>query len=514
MLKRRCSPRVARGAFVLLGTISLLGCQTPTDTQTVGRRELVIGVPEGLPVGDSGLNQVRRMLTTDGLTQMSVDGRIEPRLARQWKWETDRRLRVTLEEGVKLHSGESLTATTAASILTAAVELPRNRAQYPSFNSITGITADGQRDILIDLSEPSAFLPEDLEVPLELGDPPRSTGAFRITNASNSELTLHSFEQYRGGTAGVDEVVVRAIPTLRTAWTNLLRGELDVVTDVPPDAVEFITNDQVQVVSFARRYQYAVTFNANRPALQSPVVRRALNLAIDRESLITRALRGRGTPATGPLWPQYWAYDSGVASYRFDTVEAETLLDSVGLHRGTLPGTNAGPPARLRFTCLVPTNFAIWERLALEVQRSLYAIGVDMRLQVVPFEQFDPLIRSGKFDAAIIDMISGPTPGRAYIFWRSARETTGLNVFGYENPEAERLFDMLRVSTDETTVRSATRRLQRVFLDDPPALFLAWNERIRAIRRDFAIPEEAGRDPLLTLWRWMPNGAPRTTAAE
>lgn len=455
------------------------------------------------------------MLTTDGLTQLNVEGRIEPRLARQWKWETDRRLRVTLEEGVKLHNGEPLTAAIASEILATAVGVPRNLAQYPSFNSITNIAADGERDILIDLSAPSAFLPEDLEVPLEVGTPPRSTGAFRITESGESELRLHAFEQYRGGQAGVEDVVVRAIPTLRTAWTNLLRGELDVVTDVPPDAVEFITNDQVQVLSFARRYQYAVTFNANRPALQSALVRRALNIAIDRDALIGRALRGRGTPATGPLWPRYWAYDSGVASYEFNLAQAESLLDSAGFPRGTLRATEDGPAARLRFTCLVPENFAVWERLALEVQRSLYAIGVDMRLQVVPFEQFDPLIRSGKFDAAIIDMISGPTPGRAYIFWRSARETTGgLNVFGYENDEAERLFNTLRTSNDEGAVRSATRRLQRVFLDDPPALFLAWNERIRAVRRDFAIPQEAGRDPLLTLWRWMPTAIPPTTAAE
>jgi len=43
-----------------------------------------------------------------------------------------------------------------------------------------------------------------------------------------------------------------------------------------------------------------------------------------------------------------------------------------------------------------------------------------------------------------------------------------------------------------------------VFLNDPPALFLAWNERARAVRRDFEIPNEPGRDPLLTLWRWKP----------
>jgi ABC-type oligopeptide transport system substrate-binding subunit len=144
------------------------------------------------------------------------------------------------------------------------------------------------------------------------------------------------------------------------------------------------------------------------------------------------------------------------------------------------------------------------ERVALSIQRQLYNIGVDMDLESVPAEEQDARIREGRFEAVLIDMISGPTPGRAYIFWRSAREFKGLNVFGYENEEDERIFNVLRTSTNDAAVRLATRELQRVFMEDPPALFLAWNERARAVRRDFDIPNEPGRDPLLSLWRWKP----------
>ena len=142
--------------------------------------------------------------------------------------------------------------------------------------------------------------------------------------------------------------------------------------------------------------------------------------------------------------------------------------------------------------------------MGLEIQKQLYAVGVDMQFQVVPIDEYDALIREGRFEAVLLDSISGPTIDRAYIFWHSAKKTRGINVFGYENPEAERLFDILRTSTNDGAIRSAVRGLQRVFVDDPPALFLAWNERARAVRRDFRIPEEPGRDPIQTLWRWTP----------
>ena len=144
------------------------------------------------------------------------------------------------------------------------------------------------------------------------------------------------------------------------------------------------------------------------------------------------------------------------------------------------------------------------ERIGLEIQRQLYDIGVDMQFDVVPAQEFDARMRDGRFEAALVDMISGPTLARPHIFWGSPRRE-GLHAFGYQNPEATRLFELLRASTNEAAIRSAVGRLQRVLLDDPPALFLAWNQRARAVSSRFRVPNEPGRDPLLTIRQWTEN---------
>jgi ABC-type transport system substrate-binding protein len=152
------------------------------------------------------------------------------------------------------------------------------------------------------------------------------------------------------------------------------------------------------------------------------------------------------------------------------------------------------------------------------VQKQLYNVGIDMQFEVVPSKEFDARIREGKFEAILIDMISGPTIGRSYMFWRSTRRFPGgLNVFGYENREAERLFDVLRTSTNEIATQSAFIRLQQVLVDDPPALFLAWNERSRAVRRDFQVVQDPQRDPadpVYTIWRWTTVPEPRLALAQ
>jgi hypothetical protein len=131
----------------------------------------------------------------------------------------------------------------------------------------------------------------------------------------------------------------------------------------------------------------------------------------------------------------------------------------------------------------------------------------------VPIEEYDLRIGEGRFEAVLAEMISGPSFGRPYLFWRSAREFKGLNVFGYENQETERQFQILRASLNEAAVRSATPRLQRALLDDPPALFLAWNERARAVRRRYDVGT-SDRDPLFTIWQWTENSDRRLVSTQ
>lgn len=433
---------------------------------------------------------------------MAIDGRALPRLAESWSWESDsRRLRLKLRPGVVFHDGTPLSAAVAAGALRRAISQPGNQALYPSLADITAVRTDGDFDILVELSRPSAFLPEELDLPLSVGSGEVGTGPFRLVRRDESGIVLERFDRYYRGAPQLERIVVRPFDTLRTAWTSLLRGEVDMVTDVPPEAVDFIRNDQIQVLPYARWYQFLIAFNSQRPPFTSSAVRRALNVAVDREALIANVLEGQGQPSTGPFWPRHWAYDGSVLPYRFDPRFAAALLDGAGFPPGAAPGSPRFAPARLRFTCLLLADFSLNERIGLEVQKQLYDVGVDMQFEVVGFPEYDARIRAGRFDAVLVDMISGSTLARPHVFWGAPRRE-GLHALGYENAEAGRLFELLRSSTNEAAIRSAVGRLQRVILEDPPALFLAWNQRARAVSNRFHVAVEPERDPLLTIWQW------------
>jgi len=486
---------------------ALSGCTSAGTDPLVRNPVLRIGVPESFINGpDVGIGSLIRQSTLEGLTQVNIgtDGRPGARLAERWTWEDDgRRLRLRLRPNVVFHDGTVFSATVAAEALGRAISQPENQAVYPSLADIRALRPEGELELLLELSRPSALLPEELDLPLTIGNGV-GTGPFRVVKRDAQGAVLERFDRYHHGAPDIDQVVIRPFDTLRTAWSSLLRGEVDMVTDVPPEAVDFIRNDDIQVKLFARWYQFVIAFNSQREPFRSPIVRRALNIGVDREALISKVLQGQGQPSTGPFWPRHWAYDASVLPFRFEPQFAVTLLDGAGLRPGTVPGGPHRPPARLRFTCLIPEGFSLLERIGLEVQKQLYDIGIDAQFEVVSFQEWDRRIREGEFEAVLVDLISGPTLSRPHLFWAfPGRE--GLHAFGYRNGEAGRLFELLRRSTNETAIRSSVGRLQRVMAEDPPALFLAWNQRARAVSNRFSVPSDSGRDPLLTIWQWTEN---------
>lgn len=390
-----------------------------------------------------------------------------------------------------------------ADALRRGVNRPANRMQSWALDTIESIDATRPDEVTVTLNREAGAIVEDLTFPLAFGPANAGTGPYRDTpeaaGAGQGRIVLTRLDRHYLGQPAMRQVVVSSYPTLRTAWTSLLRGDIDVVTNVPSDAVAFLGSERVVSASFLRAFQYQLAFNSRRAPFTSPDVRKALNMAIDRDHLIERVFGGKAVRADGPLWPRHWTLGGEEPRYAFDTTRAGTTLDAAGRPIGR-PSERGGQRLRFTFHCLVPANFRVEERMALELERQLALIGVGIRFDVQPPQQYDAKLRAGDFDAVLVNMIGGPTFNRPNRFFRSGRPIE-LNVFGYENPEAERLFDTLKTSHDEATLRGAARRLQQVFHDDPPTLPVAWDERTRAVSRGaaVAVSVRAGVDPLAAI---------------
>jgi hypothetical protein len=112
-------------------------------------------------------------------------------------------------------------------------------------------------------------------------------------------------------------------------------------------------------------------------------------------------------------------------------------------------------------------------------------------------------LKGPDFEAVLTDVIGGPDFLRPYAIWHSDSPFRLGNVGSQQLDEA---FDSLRFAASTDDFKRGVQNLQRVTVDDPPAIYLAWGERARAVSKRFSVPPgDSGRDILATLRLWKPS---------
>lgn len=456
-----------------------------------------------------GISTLASWLALERLTDNDASGRTAPRLLDSWS-EADNGLtwHLVLKPQTRYQDGTPLLAVDVKRQIDQAREVPADQTISVCIPDITETSVVGDREVVIRLNRRCAILLDDLGMTLSRpavdGRPPVGTGAFAIKSTTKDEIVLEANPYYALGRPAISRVVVKAYDTLRTAWAEMMRGRVDFLWEVGPDAAEFLRDQSsIEVRSYLSYYAYAISMNSERPVFRDPVVRRALNIGIDRAELVQQALKGQGLAGNDGIWPSYWAHENSTPDWPYDPAAATSLLDAV-LRKAVHPvgRSRAGAPT-IAFTCLLPANFTLYERLALLVQRQLRLINVEMRIEALPADVYNGRIQSGDFDAALINLVGGPYRTIHYRFWHSPGISKRWNFWGYRDAAVDAALEQMREAPDDNGTRAAMRALSLALRENPPAIVLAWSETVQAVSRRFDIPEGvAGRDALHGLSRW------------
>lgn len=462
---------------------------------------------------DIGLNSFLALLSNERLISMRRNGRPEGALAERWEQSADGLTwRLFLRPNLQFHDGTALDAPHIAAALAPSVARGLTGA---GLGEISSITASGPLTLVFQLRRPSSLFLDALSVglPIRSKAGPGSSGAgpFQLMSREPEQIHLRAFKGHFRGEPSIDTVDVLVYPNNRNAWSAMMRGDVDFLFEVAPEALDFIEqSSRTQVKLAMRPYVYTMDMNMRHPILRRREVRVALNRAVNRTKIIDVVFRGRGYPAGSYLWPYHWAYDHMQPRFRFQPDESSRLLDAAGLP--WKPGAQGRPGARFSFECLVPAEDLRYERIALMLQRQLLDVGVDMQVRMLPPLDMVKRMAAGDYDAALLDLVSPSELHSMYNVWHSPANGAAY-VFdsGYTSLDGP-LDELQAARTDEQT-RAALWKVQRVLHDDPPAIFICWAERARAVSNRFLLPAVPDRDIFVTLpqWRLAPGAVPTTT---
>src|SRR5262245_52251501 len=409
----------------------------------------------------------------DNLTSRHPDGKLYPGLATEWKLEGQTTWRFKLRPGVKYHNGDPFTSADAKFSLEPTYDPNAKTMVATVFTTIDRIEAPDPMTLVINTKKPDPLLPARLAfyggqiVPKKYVETvgndafnakPVGTGPVRFTSwVKDDKAVFEANPDYWGGQIDVDRWIMRPVPETAPRVAALLKGELDIITQLPPDQGERVTGNATTKVLGARYAGlYVLAVNSKRPPLDNPLVKQALSLAIDREAIVKELWRGRGIVPNGPIAKGDNHFDASLPPLPYNPKEARERLKKAG-YKGEEIYIETTVAYVAQDKAMSEAIAAMWKDVGVNVKVEVNEHSV--RAQKNREKAFrglwwgDPTSTLGDPDGMMWRLLG---PGGPYDYWREAKFDERGNA--------------ARFSEDEKFRGDAYKEMTKIFLDNFPWL--------------------------------------------
>lgn len=283
-----------------------------------------------------------------------------PWVAQEWKRLDDLTIEFTLRDDVTFHDGTKLTADdvvfTFERLLQNTPDTLREAASY--FSTVAEVKAlDSLRVRFVTKYPDPIFekrisswggwlLPRAAYEKLgmdEFARRPIGTGPYRVAEfVPDDRLVLEPHDSYFGGKPTASRIIFKVIPEIQARVTALLAGEVDLITNVPPDQLPVLQRaSDIDIRSIPLANCHVLRYNCNHPVLKDKRLRQALNLAINRELLVKTLWNGQAVLMRSHQFEDYGSLYNAQRPYLpYDPQRAKELVQASGYDGSTIRYNN------------------------------------------------------------------------------------------------------------------------------------------------------------------------------
>lgn len=425
---------------------------------------------------------------------------MKPWLATKAEWSPDyTSVKVTIRDNATWSDGEKVTAEDVAFTYNLV-------KQYPALNDqgvpYTDATASGN-EVTITMSSPQFVNQHKVlfRVPIvpkhiweKISDPttdinkqPVGSGPYTLKSFTPATTTLTVRDSgYWQDLPKVKELRFTSYTDNSAQTTALANGESEwSFVFIPNYQAVFADKDPAHHKVWAPPVLgiHGLYINTTKKPFDDPVLRRAMNMVIDREDIFTTAEAGYFHPlvksVTGlpsPAGDSFIAPEFQGQEQKVDVDGAKALLTGAGykLDGNTLKD-KTGKPVKLTLTD--PAGWSDYQTSLEIVKDGLSKIGISATIDKANQDAWFRNVEQGNFDAAFRWTEGGATP---YDIYRTIMDGAQLKPIGTASPSGnfgrfnnQQATDALKAyanATDEAARTDAMNTLQKIFVEQMPMI--------------------------------------------
>ncbi|MFD9034994.1 ABC transporter substrate-binding protein [Streptomyces sp. NPDC059567] len=422
----------------------------------------------------------------DGLLAFDGDMKLKPALALKLPHISDGGLTYTytLRDDVTFSDGVPFTAKDVVFTYRTILDPKTNNPSRTELDALESVEAVGDDTVVFRLKYPyapfaertvHAIAPEHVAAKQDVNTgafttKPIGTGPYVLSDWSKGEkLSFKANPTYWNGAPRVKKFTMAIIKDDDVRATRLRAGDLDAAI-LPPNLAAGFENDKAKKTYAAKTYDYrTVTLPTHNTVTGDTAVRRALDVAVDRQAMVDKILEGAGKPAYGPVPTDSEWFAKGTER-RHDLAGAQKILDEAGWKPG---------PDGIRVKNGVRATFPLWylsgDKLrqdhALAYASDAKKAGIEIKTQGGTWEVIEPRMKT---DAVLA---GGGSPGDPdfdqYLLLKSTLGGDGFNNMAwYDDKAVDKALEDGRRTNDAVKRHAAYATVQRELVKNPGYTFL------------------------------------------
>lgn len=320
------------------------------------------------------------------LLARTPDGELTPNLATDLPTQIDDTTwQFTLQEGVTFHNGEPFNAESVVASVDRIIRLIEEGVTDNDgfFGVLTGAEAVDEYTVNITTEAADGVLPARMYwlkmIPAsavdadDLSESVVGTGPYQLVEWVRGEsASLEAYPDYWGDAPSIQNVGYRFVSESGSRFAGLLSGDYDLITNLSPTDVP-----QAPQVATAQGQEHPVLIlDADEGITSDPNVRKALNLAVDKQAIADSLFGGYAVVEPGQLLsPSILGFNSDLEAYPYSPEEAARMIEEAGVAGQTITLVGESSGRWLLDAELVQAVAGYWEQAGLVVDVQLPEFG-------------------------------------------------------------------------------------------------------------------------------------------
>jgi dipeptide transport system substrate-binding protein len=317
--------------------------------------------------------------------------------------------------------------------------------------------------------------------PERIDQEPIGTGPFSLVQyQKDAIIRFKAHPAYWAGKAKIDDLIFSITPDASVRWAKVQKAECHVMPYPNPADLDSIRKDvNVQVLEQAGLNVGYLAYNTTKKPFDDVRVRKAINMAIDKNAIISAVYLSTGVAAINPIPPSMWSYNKAIKDDAFNPAEAKKLLAAAGYPNGFSTDLWAMPVQR-------PYNPNA-KRIAELMQADLVKIGVSAEIKSFEWGEYRKRMQAGEHQMGMLGWTGDngdPDNFLDTLLGCDSAKNNGSNVAKFCYQPYEDIVSKAKVVTGVAERTKLYEQAQVIFKEQAPWFTIAHAVQLKPVRKE------------------------------